>query len=233
MTSLLSMRWRDLLFAHWQVAPETVERALPDRLSVDTYGGEAYLGVVPFVMSDIRPRAAPIGLGFNELNLRTYVTVDGEPGVYFFNLDADDRIGVRLARSLFRLPYYRAVMTVETECEGRSRTVSFRSRRTTAGVAPARFDADYGPTGEFSEPDPGSIEAFLTERYRFYAATDGGRIYYGDIEHDPWRLAPAWADVRDNTLFRANGFEHPGGDPLLHFAAPIDVTAGRIHRVQT
>ena len=231
MRSLLSMRWRDLLFAHWSVAPETVEQAVPDRLSVDTYDGEAYLGVVPFVMSDIRPRGAPIGLGFNELNLRTYVTVEGEPGVYFFNLDADDRIGVRLARSLFKLPYYRAAMTVETEGRGESRKLTFRSRRTTAGVAPARFDADYGPSGAFSEPTSKSIEEFLTERYRFYAATDGGRIYYGDIGHDPWRLAPAWAEFRDNTLFRASEFEHPGSEPLLHFAAPIDVTAGRIHRI--
>ncbi len=230
MASLLSMRWRDLLFAHWTLDAETVERAIPDRLSVDTHDGDAYLGVVPFVMSDIRPRGAPIGLSFNELNLRTYVTVDGEPGVFFFNLDADDRIGVRLARSLFRLPYYRAAMAVEARGDGGSRRISFRSRRTTPDAEPARFDAEYGPDGGFSEPASESIEAFLTERYRFYVTADGGQVYYGDIDHDPWRLAPAWMEIRENTLFRANGFERPTGDPLLHFAAPIDVSAGRIRR---
>lgn len=231
MRSLLSMRWRDLLFAHWPVDPETIERALPKGLSVDTYGGDAYLGVVPFVMDDIRPRGSPVGLSFGELNLRTYVTVGGRPGVYFFNLDADDRVGVRLARSLFRLPYYRASMTVGTHGEGRSREVTFRSRRLTRDAPSARFGATYGPEGAFSEPEPGSLEAFLTERYRFYTADDGGRLYRGDVEHEPWRLAPASARFRANTLFRANGFDHPTGDPVLHTATPIDVTAGRIRRV--
>ena len=231
MRSLLSMRWRDLLFAHWPVDPETIERTLPEGLSVDTYDGDAYLGVVPFVMDDIRPRGSPVGLSFAELNLRTYVAADGHPGVYFFNLDADDRVGVRLARSLFRLPYYRASMTVGTRGEGRDREVTFRSRRLTKDVPSARFGATYGPEGAFSGPEPGSLEAFLTERYRFYTADEGGRLYRGDIDHDPWRLAPAWARVRANTLFRANGFDHPEGDPVLHAAAPIDVTAGRIRRI--
>jgi uncharacterized protein YqjF (DUF2071 family) len=230
MRSLLSMRWRDLLFAHWPVDPETIERALPEGLSVDTYDGDAYLGVVPFVMADIRPRGSPVGLSFAELNLRTYVTTDGRPGVYFFNLDADDRVGVRLARSLFRLPYYRASMTVGTRGEGRSREVAFRSRRLTRDAPSARFGATYGSEGTFSEPESGSIEAFLTERYRFYAADDSGRLYRGDIDHEPWRLAPAWGRFRTNTLFRASGFDRPEGEPILHAAAPIDVTAGRLRR---
>ncbi|WP_181691834.1 YqjF family protein [Natronomonas sp. LN261] len=230
MYSLLSMRWRDLLFAHWAVDPETVDRALPDGLSVDTHGGDAYLGVVPFVMADIRPTGSPIGLEFDELNLRTYVTVEGRPGVYFFALDADDRVGVGLARRLFRLPYYRASMAVETRGEGRSREVSFRSRRLTRNAPPARFDGVYGPDEPFSKPDPGSIEAFLTERYRFYTATDDGRIYHGDIDHEPWRLASAWAELHENTLFDANGFDRPESGPTLHFAAPIDVSAGRLRR---
>lgn len=232
MREFLSMRWRDLLFAHWAVDPGIVERALPDGVSIDTYEGEAYLGVVPFVMSDIRPRGSPIGLSFSELNLRTYVTVDGTPGVYFFNLDADDRVGVRLARSLFRLPYYRAGMRVDANGSGRNRRITFRSRRLTSGVPPARFEARYGPEGSFSEPEPGSLDSFLTERYRFYTADDRGRLYRGDIAHEPWRLAPARADVGRNGLFDANGFDRPAGEPRLRFAAPIDVTADRVRRVR-
>jgi uncharacterized protein YqjF (DUF2071 family) len=226
------MRWRDLLFAHWRVDPGRIGPELPDRLSVDTYDGDAYLGVVPFEMADIRPRGSPVGLAFGELNLRTYVTADGAPGVYFFNLDADDRFGVRIARSLFRLPYYRASMRIETQGEGTDRTVSFRSRRRTPDAPPARFRARYGPDGGFREPASGSIEAFLTERYRFYTADDSGRVYYGDIDHDPWRLAPAWAEVEANDLFRANDFDRPDGEPIRHFAAPIDVTADRIRRFE-
>ncbi|WP_336133330.1 YqjF family protein [Natronomonas amylolytica] len=230
MRPLLSMRWRDLLFAHWSVAPATIAAKLPDEVSVDTYEGDAYLGVVPFVMDDIRVRGAPLGLGFGELNLRTYVTVDGTPGVYFFNLDADDRLGVILARKLFRLPYYRAEMDIETTGSDADREVSFRSRRRTTGVSSARFDGRYGPDGDFATPEADSRAEFLTERYRFYTTDDGGRVYYGDIDHEPWSLAEGWADIEENTLFDANGFDRPGGEPILHFAAPIDVTAGRIRR---
>lgn len=219
------MRWEDVLFAHWPVAPEIVAKRLPDGLTVDTYEGDAYLGVVPFMMTEIRPLYAPVTLSFGELNLRTYVQDGaGTSGVYFFNLDANDPIGVRLARRLFRLPYYRAEMDVVRNGE-----VRFRSRR--VDEPPASFDATYGADGERFVPDAGSLVAFLTDRYRFYTESEGGRLYYGDIDHKPWELAPGWIEFRENELFAANGFDRPVGDPLVHHAAGIDVTAGRIHRV--
>jgi uncharacterized protein YqjF (DUF2071 family) len=225
---LLSMTWRDLLFAHWGVPPGTVESRLPDRLAVDTFEGDAYLGIVPFRM-ELGPTGLPFRLTFDELNLRTYVRgPDGGRGVYFFNLDADDRLGVAVARSLFRLPYYRA----ETEVRRDDGRVRFRSRRTHDGVPPARFDVEYGPVDGAAEftPEPGSLAAFLAENYRFYTVDDGGRIYHGDIDHEPWTLRPARAEIRENTLFEANAFDHPGGEPTLHVAEPIRVTAGRVRR---
>ncbi|MFC7175574.1 YqjF family protein [Halosegnis marinus] len=224
--AVLSMVWRDALFAHWPVEPSLVAERLPDRLSVDTHDGEAYLGVVPFVMEDISPRGVPFGLSFGEINLRTYVRgPDGTPGIYFFNLDADDRLGVFVAWSLFELPYYRAEITVERG----DREVRFRSRRV-GDAEPAAFDATYSPVGERFEAEPGSLPHFLTERYRFY--TEGrDRLYYGDIDHEPWALSEARAEIRENDLFRVNGFAEPDGDPLLHYAPRLDVTAGRVHRV--
>ncbi|MDB2282885.1 DUF2071 domain-containing protein [Halorubrum ezzemoulense] len=237
----LEMTWRDGLFAHWPVDPSTVAAALPDGLSVATHDGDAYLGVVPFVMEDIRPRGVPRGLSFPELNLRTYVEGPNGPGVYFHSLDADDRLGVAVARGLFRLPYYRA----ETDVRGTAASggagqggvdadardaVRFASRRVHEGVPHARFDATYAPAGEAFTPDLGSLPAFLLENYRFYTAGESGRLYVGEIEHDPWTLRPAEADIRANTLFAANGFEAPDGDPILHYAEPIAVTADRIRR---
>ncbi|MFC7096654.1 YqjF family protein [Halobaculum marinum] len=225
---LLEMRWLDALFAHWRVDPATVEARLPDALSVATYDGDAYLGVVPFEMTDIRPRGFPVGLSFPELNLRTYVT-DGETkGVYFFSLDAADPVGVGVARSLFQLPYYRASMDVTRDGD----RVTFTSHRTHRGAPPVHFDATYGPAGATSTPEPGSLESFLVENYRFY--TEGrGRLYYGDIAHDPWPLAPAEAEIRTNGLFEANGFEEPDGDPLLHYSPGSAVTADRIRRYES
>lgn len=228
MRTLLSMRWTDVLFAHWPVAPELVAATLPDGLDVDTHDGDAYLGVVGFRMESIRPRGAPVGLSFPELNLRTYVRGSTGGGVYFYNLDADDRIGVSLARGLFRLPYYRAAMQVGDRDDGALR---FRSRRTHRGASPARFDATYHPTGGAEPVGPGSLDAFLTERYRFYTESDDGRLYRGAIEHPPWELSDATLTVRENTLFEANGFERPEGDPHVRYSPGLDVTAGRIRRV--
>ena len=228
MRALLSMRWADVLFAHWPVAPGLVEATLPDGLDADTYDGDAYLGIVGFRMESIRPRGAPVGLSFPELNLRTYVRADDGPGVYFYNLDADDRIGVSLARGLFRLPYYRAAMQVENRGNGALR---FRSRRTHRGMPPAGFDATYRPTDEAEPVAPDSLDAFLTERYRFYTESDGGRLYRGEIEHPPWELSDATLTVRKNTLFEANGFEQPEGEPRVRYSPGLDVTAGRIRGV--
>ena len=237
----LEMTWRDGLFAHWPVDPEVVAAALPDGLSVATHDGDAYLGVVPFVMDDIRPRELPTGLSFPELNLRTYVEGPNGPGVYFHSLDADDRLGVAVARGLFRLPYYRAETDVrrgdgdpEDIGDGNGgdagRSVRFTSRRVHRGVPHARFDATYAPVGEPFTPEAGSLPAFLLENYRFYTAGSGGRLYVGEIDHEPWTLRPAAASIRSNTLFAANGFDHPDGDPILHYADPIAVTADRIRR---
>jgi hypothetical protein len=219
------MRWRDALFAHWAVDPAVVERQLPDGLSVATHRGDAYLGVVPFEMTSIRPRGSPVGVSFPELNLRTYVERDGERGVHFFSLDADDRLGVALARRLFELPYYRAEMRVER----RGDAVRLTSRRTHSDAPPARFDATYRPTGPAERPEPGSLAAFLTENYQFFA--DGDRLYCGRIHHDPWSLQPATVEIEANSLFEAAGFDRPTGAPIVHYAAGADVTAGPIRPV--
>ena len=221
----LEMTWRDGLFAHWAVDPAVVADTLPDGLRVDTYDGDAYLGVVPFVMADIRPRGAPIGLSFPELNLRTYVEGPNGPGVYFYNLDAADRLGVAVARRLFALPYYTARMDV-SRTDG---AVRFSSERTHRGAPTATFDTTYEPSGDPFTPEPGSLAAFLVENYRFYA--HGNRLYCGEIGHDPWTIRPADVEIRTNTLFEANGFDRPEGDPIVHAADPIDVTADRIRRV--
>lgn len=231
--SLLSMTWRDVLFAHWPVSPAVVESRLPDELVVDTYDDRAWLGVVAFRMDPIKPRYAPFGLVFGECNLRTYVTPADDaietgrnpgPGIYFFNLDASDRLSVAIARRLFDLPYY----TAEMDVARRGEEVRFRSRRTHRGAPPNRFAATYRPTGEPERARPGSVETFLAERYRFYTAENG--LAVGEIDHDPWLLSPAEAAIETNTLFESNGFEEPTGEPLLHYSRELPVRAGRLRR---
>jgi uncharacterized protein YqjF (DUF2071 family) len=221
----LEMTWRDGLFLHWPVDPSVVADTLPAGLEVATYEGDAYLGVVPFVMASIRPRGSPIGRSFPELNLRTYVTGPAGPGVYFYSLDAADAMGVTLARRLFSLPYYRAQMRVDRD----ENAITITSDRTHGGADRATFDATYEPTGESFTPVSGSRPAFLLENYRFYTA--GRRLYRGEIAHEPWTLRPATVTVRTNSLFEANGFDVPDGDPIAHYAEPIEVTADRLRAV--
>lgn len=226
------MTWRDTLFLHWPVDRDVGNR-LPAGVDLDAHDGQAWLGLVAFVMEDVRPRGSPFGLTFPEVNLRTYVRGhDGTPAIYFFTLDAADPLGVAVARVLFRLAYYRAAASVRRVGED----VIFRSRRTHPGVPTARFDARFGPApgAEPFVPDEGTVAQFLTERYRFYTGTTDrdGALYYGDIDHPPWDLTPGRADVRTNTLFAADGLTEPEGDPLVYYCPRLDVTAGAVHRVR-
>jgi hypothetical protein len=223
------MGWRDTFFASWPVDPDLVAPRVPERLAVDTFEGDAYLSVVPFAIEDIRPEGLPaaVGLSTPELNLRTYVTCDGAPGVYFFNLDADDPLGVVGARLFNRLPYYFADMSYEPDPP-----VRFRSRRTTPGARAARFDATYGPAegAERFRPEPGSREGFLTERYRYFTEDGDGDIRYADIEHETWTLREGSWECRENGLFRANGFDRPEDEPSLLYGDRVEVRASSSQR---
>ncbi|ELY48462.1 YqjF family protein, partial [Natronolimnohabitans innermongolicus] len=201
----IAMGWRHLLFANWPVDPDVVAARLPDDLSVETYDGRAWLSVVPYLNVDVRPRGLPGGLGFElpELNLRTYVSRDGEPGIYFFSLDAEGILGVVGARLFHRLPYYYAdIAMTETE-----RGIAFSSERRQPGAPPAEFVGTYDPIGEPFVPAPDSLAAFLTERYRYYTTARDGTLRYADIDHDPWSLREVTVTIDRNTLFEANGFE--------------------------
>jgi len=225
---VIDMDWERVCFSSHAVDPDTVARTLPDRVDVDTYDGDAYLSVVPFLMGRVRPRGVPrrFGRDFAELNLRTYVTVDGEPGIYFYNLDADDPLGVTLARTLFRLPYYRAETRVARVNDTGTR---FESTRVHEGVPNCEFAATYEPTEEPTRPQSGSLTEWLVERYRFYTEGRTG-LWYGDVEHPPWRVADARIDVDENDLYEANGFEHPTGDAHVAYSPGVPVRAHFLRR---
>jgi hypothetical protein len=225
---VVAMDWRDAMFAHWPVDPAIVGETLPEGVEVATYEGDAWLGVIAFVMENIRPRGFPLGLSFGELNLRTYVRgPGGDRGIYFYNLDATDPLGVSVARLLYQLPYYRGTMEIDRQAGG----VEFVSHRIHPGVPSAHFDGTYRPRGDVFEAGAGSLVEFLVENYHFLTA-GGDRLFRGDVAHGPWPMHEAEAEIRTNTLFEANGFEHPGGDPLVHYSPGVNVTATRIYEVE-
>lgn len=223
------MRWHELLFAHWPVRPDVLRPYIPAPLAIDTYDGWAWLGVVPFRMSAVRPRGVPpfLGLRFPELNVRTYVRSRGREGVWFFSLDASSRLAVRVARRMYGLAYYDAEMS----CAGEEGAVSFESRRTHADAPPAVLTARYRPTGPPYRAERGSLDHFLTERYALYSLDRQGRVRIGDIHHAPWELQPAEAEFDVNTMAAQLRTALPERGPVLHYAHFQEVVAWRMLRL--
>ncbi len=183
--ALMFQTWTDLLFAHWEVEPEAIQRTLPAGLTVDTHEGRAYVGVVPFHMRNIRPVSLPplpwISY-FLELNVRTYVhDARGVPGVWFYSLDCSQPLAVWLARMQFGLPYFHASMKAGS---GRDGMLRYRSRRL-GGAFSAEFA--YRRTCALPVAEAGSLEFFLLERYTLYSMHEG-RMLRGQVHHAPYPL---------------------------------------------
>ena len=219
----MQMDWERLAFLHWPLAPRALEGLLPPELELETFDGDAFLGVVPFRMANVRGRVAPTlpGTGvFPELNVRTYVTAGGKPGVWFFSLDATSKLSVRLARLGFALPYFDARMSIEEDGD----EVRYCHERTHRGAWPASFAGRYRPTGPALDVAPGSLEHFLTERYCLYAAR-GGRLLRADVAHPPWELRPAEVELERCTMADPLHLPRLGAPALVHYARHIATVA--------
>lgn len=219
---VMTQRWHDLLFAHWPLPPDALYPHLPPPLLLDTFDGVAWIGVVPFRMSHVRLRglpALPWLSAFPELNVRTYVTVEDKPGVYFFSLDANNPVAVAVARWWFHLPYFRAQMVCTTD----GRTVYYRSSRTHRGAPRAEFIGRYRPCGGIFRTISDTLEHWLTARYCLYAADAHQRLYRGEIHHQPWPLQPAEAEITVNTMADAYNAGLLDTPPKLHFVRQLEV----------
>jgi uncharacterized protein YqjF (DUF2071 family) len=221
----VAMRWHDLLFLHWPVRPQLIRPLIPRDLELDTFDGSAWLGIVPFRMTAVRPRRFPriAGLAFPEINVRTYVWSPGRSGVWFFSLDAANRLAVRLARMWYGLPYHDSRITVRREHD----TVHYRSIRTDRKSAMAEFNASYKPVGDVYRSAPETLDRWLTDRYCLYALDRRGRLCYGDIHHLPWPLQRADVALRRNTMTNPLGIGLTDTAPVAHYARRLDVIAWR------
>jgi uncharacterized protein YqjF (DUF2071 family) len=227
----MAQTWEGLLFAHWRVPADRLRRVVPARLPLDTFEGSAWIGITPFVVRAARGRLTPplpVVSRFPELNVRTYVTVGGRPGIYFLSLDAASWFAVFGARRAFRLPYFRARMRSKRKEE----VVRYSAERLSSDGEPADFEATYRPTGERFTAAAGSLEYFLAERYCLYTFDEELRVYRTEIHHPPWPLQDAEAEIAVNTM------AHPFAmslqeEPLLHFAGRQDVLIWRRRAVTT
>ncbi len=220
---VMGQTWDDLLFAHWPLPAELIREHVPQPLQIEEHGGSAWLGVTPFEVTGLRPRGLPplpFVSSFLEVNVRTYVTHDGRPGIWFFSLDASSQLAVEAARRIYRLPYFLAHMSLERRGGG----IVYECARH-GGRA---FSATYGPSGDVFEAAKGSLEHFLTERYCLYAQADS-RLFRCDIHHRPWLLQPAEATIDLNTL--PPDWASLRDPPRLQYSARQDVVIWPLEQV--
>lgn len=214
--------WENLLFAHWRYEPGIVQALLPEGLDVDTFDGKAWVGLVPFRMRGIRLHGLPEVPGTNEfleMNVRTYVTRKGEPGVWFFSLDAEHGIAVRVARRFWHLPYHKARMREERDGD-RTR---YRSDREWPPPRPARAVFEWEAGEPLAPSEPGSLAWFLTERYALFARNPDGSLVKGSVHHPRWPLRSARLLSLESNMLEAVGLPKPEGEPFLHYAETLAV----------
>jgi len=201
---ILDMWWHDVCFMHLRADAERLGRALPPGVELDLYAGDAWLSVVPFRMTDVRPRGLFTLPGFAhvpEINLRTYVRVGKRRGVWFFSLDAASRIAVRAARITTALPYFDARIS-STEQNG---SIAYASERRSRRGPRAAFAASYAPSGAPTVAPGDSLAAFLHERYRFFSRR-GASLWTAEIAHPPWQLQTATHSIALNSLGETIGY---------------------------
>lgn len=225
----MEQTWNDLLFAHWPVPPETLRPLIPAALPLDTFNGQSWVAVTPFHMTGVRPRFVlplPGVSAFPELNVRTYVTCGGKPGVFFFSLDAGSGLAAWAARATYRLPYFHAHMRV-AERDGWFHYDAERDK--SAENEDAQFRGKYRPIAPVQLRKPGNLEHWLSERYCLYSVI-GNSVYRAEIHHQQWSLQDAEAEISVNTMAEAAGVQLPRIQPLTHYSKRLQVLVWPLKR---
>lgn len=218
-----SQRWHELLFVHWEVPEVLLRPHVHPRLSLDTFEGRCFLGLVAFTMQAVRPYhwlpPVPTAREFGEINLRTYVHLDGqEPGVWFSSLDAASSLAVLAARLIWRLPYFRS----QVLSDSRSDQVTVTSRRLWPSPPAEPWSTTYEIGAPLAPAAPESLEFFLTERYQFYAPGRGGGLRRARVHHAPYPLYEARTTDVSDALVQAVGL--PAGQRTADYWSPgVDV----------
>lgn len=227
---LLSQRLNDVLLMHFAMEPAVLRKLVPEELTLELYDGVAWLTVTPFTVSHVRPSGVPPlpGISFySQINVRTYVTMNGKPGIYFFSLDASNLSTVWFARVFFRMQYWHSSIQVSGATiqsrPGSGKDIHFRARRLHGPAAQngaAKLDVVYAPEGEPEKARAGSLDAFLTERYCAYS-WHRRTVYRTEVHHQPWALQRVQVSVKANSIAEPLGIALPDQPEICHFSRSL------------
>jgi uncharacterized protein YqjF (DUF2071 family) len=228
-------RWETATFLHWSFDPGVVQRLLPRGLTVQPWDGRAWVGLVPFHMR-VRPGVGPLPAVprlavFPETNVRTYVVgPDGEPGVWFFSLDAAGLAAVLTARAGWGLPYYWSRLRIARSGDAIRYSGRRRWPRDDAGGREVGYDVRVRVGEELAPSKVTAFDHFLTARFSLWS-TYFGALWRSRANHPPWRLNVATLESCEQNLLSAAGLPEPEGWPLVHFAPGVDVRIGMPRRI--
>lgn len=220
-------KWRRLLFLHWPVPPGALRGVVPRALPLDLWEGSAWVSVIAFDIRSARPPLlpAPLGIDFLETNVRTYVRrAGGAPAIWFFSLEASSALAVAAARIAYGLPYWFARMAWEREDDWEV----YRTVRRQGPGAPG-LEVRYRVGQPRGTAEPGSLDAFLVERYLLHVVRRG-KVRTVRVRHASYPLREVEVDSVSEDLLAAGGVERPEGAPLAHFSDGVDVDVLRVVR---
>lgn len=212
---IITQTWNNLLFAHYPVDLKVLQSLIPDELTLDTYNGTGWVGIVAFRITGSRVRGVPPLPGmanFPEINVRTYVTIDEKPGVYFLSMDASNILVVGGARTLYHLPY----VTSEMKVDYNHPFIKYKSNR--LDNCGAALNCSYRPISDPYNAPASSFEKWMAERYCLYTVNKRGELRRCDILHQPWLLQKAEANISLNTMLSSQGIPVESDKPILHFS---------------
>lgn len=115
---IMKQTWKDVLFAHYPVSRKVLEEIVPSQLTVDTFYQTGWISIVPYLTSSMHLRGVPPVPGISTypgFNIRTYVTMNGKPGVYFFSVNSCKASCCFICKNLFQLPYLQMDMNMKQE----------------------------------------------------------------------------------------------------------------------
>lgn len=209
---VLHQRWDELAYFHWPYDPAHVQRLLPAGVRVDTFDGQAWVGVIPFEMRRVRFGATPpvpyLG-DFIEVNVRTYV-IDplGRRAIWFWSLDVPRSLVVGVARTVFALPYCFAQTSHSVVGDEHRYTVRRRWPHRRRPVADLRFRVG----DRIPDADVDELSHFLTARWAL-VTTRGSKLLYGKVRHERWPLHRVGGVEVTGDLVETAGLPAPTGPP--------------------
>lgn len=230
--TVLSQQWQELAYFHWPYEPGDVQALLPQGVTVDTFDGAAWVGLIPFEMRNVRVGPTPPLpwlSSFIEVNVRTYVTDrNGRRAVWFFSLDVPRTAIVAVARSVFALPYCWA--HADHEVHGVQHRYRIERRWPTNRAGMADMDFTVGDRLDIDEVTP--LDHFLTARWALLTQRRG-RLKYGRVDHSRWPLHRVDNVAIHQNIIEAAGLVAPSGEPHARYSPGVDVRVARFRTVST